>query len=69
MPNTDKNTQVPQCDKNAVMVSYYTEKEVAELLRVQRGNCYVAILSDTRNTKLAELTVLAPEPAGGKWRR
>jgi hypothetical protein len=47
----------------------YTEKEVAELLQVQRGNCYVAILSKTRDEQLAKVAGSAPEPSGGKWRK
>jgi hypothetical protein len=47
----------------------YTEKEVENLLEVQRGNCYVAILSETRDENLSLITNNAPEPAGGKWRK
>jgi len=47
----------------------YTEKEVSKLLDTQRGNCYVAILSKTRDEKLAIVAGSAPEPSGGKWRK
>lgn len=42
----------------------YSEEEVRELLSIQRGNCYVAILSKTNDTELASLTISAPEPKG-----
>jgi hypothetical protein len=42
----------------------YSEDEVRKLLQVQRGNCYVAILTKTRNTELALLASSAPEPSG-----
>jgi hypothetical protein len=35
----------------------YTEREVEELLVVQRGNCYVAILSKTKDENLAKIAV------------
>jgi hypothetical protein len=44
----------------------YTEKEVEELLIAQRGNCYVAVLSETKDKKVAQLASSAPEP--GQWR-
>jgi len=47
----------------------YTEKEVEELLLTQRGNCYVAVLSKTRNEDLAAVAGSAPEPGGGSWRK
>lgn len=47
----------------------YTEKEVDELLSTQRGNCYVAILTETRDKDLASIASKAPEPSGGKWRK
>ena len=47
----------------------YTEKEVDELLKTQRGNCYVAILTETRDKDLASIASKAPEPSGGKWRK
>ena len=47
----------------------YTEKEVDELLRTQRGNCYVAILTETRDKDLASIAGKSPEPSGGKWRK
>ena len=42
----------------------YSEEEVRKLLLAQRGNCYVAILTKTRDTELALLASLAPEPSG-----
>jgi hypothetical protein len=43
-------------------INIYTEKEVEELLITQRGNCYVAILSATKDQKLATLASNVPEP-------
>ena len=42
----------------------YSEEEVRELLLTQRGNCYVAILTKTKDIKLASLAMSAPEPSG-----
>jgi hypothetical protein len=42
----------------------YSEEEVRELLLTQRGNCYVAILTKTRDSELASLSMSAPEPSG-----
>lgn len=50
-----------------VLSKVYTEKEVGHLLITQRGNCYVAILSETKDQKLAELASKAPEP--WSWRK
>ena len=50
-------------------VYVYTEKEVAKLLEIQRGNCYVAVLTQTQNEELAKIANNAPEPSGGKWRK
>ena len=47
----------------------YNQKEVAELLHTQRGNCYVAILSETRDENLVKIAGTAPEPNGGNWRK
>lgn len=44
----------------------YTEKEVEELLQTQRGNCYVAVLSTTKDETIASLAGNAPEP--GQWK-
>ena len=54
---------------NVLLGAVYTEKEVANLLQVQRGNCYVAILTKTRDENLATIANNAPEPSGGKWRK
>jgi hypothetical protein len=47
----------------------YTEQEVKYLLEVQRGNCYVALLSYTKNDDIASVALGAPEPGGrnGTW--
>jgi hypothetical protein len=42
----------------------YSEAEVRKLLLTQRGNCYVAILTKTRDRELASLSISAPEPSG-----
>lgn len=42
----------------------YTETQVKELLETQRGNCYVAILSETKDEKIASLAITAPLPGG-----
>lgn len=44
----------------------YTEEEVDKILEAQRGNCYVAVLSATKNEETAMLATSAPEP--GMWR-
>ena len=47
----------------------YSEEEVKYLLEVQRGNCYVALLSHTNNDDIASVASRAPEPGGknGTW--
>ena len=45
----------------------YTEKEVEDLISVQRGNCYVAVLNATQDKTLALIAASAPEP--GQWRK
>jgi hypothetical protein len=42
----------------------YSEEEVRKLLETQRGNCYVAILTKTRDEELATIAGGAPEPSG-----
>ena len=42
----------------------YTEKQVKELLETQRGNCYVAVLSETKDKEIAGLATKAPLPGG-----
>ena len=42
----------------------YSEDEVRKLLEIQRGNCYVAVLTETRNVDTASLASSAPEPMG-----
>lgn len=44
----------------------YTEKEVEDLLSVQRRNCYVAVLNSTQDKSLASIASSAPEP--GQWK-
>ena len=51
----------------SVLGAVYTEEEVERLLITQRGNCYVAILSATKDQTLAELASKAPEP--WSWRK
>ena len=45
----------------------YTEKQVKELLETQRGNCYVAVLNETKNEQIAGMAMLAPIPAGEQF--
>ena len=42
----------------------YTQDEVKKLLETQRGNCYVAILNETKDKKIASLATKAPLPGG-----
>lgn len=42
----------------------YSEEEVRELLIMQRGNSYVAILTKTKDKELASIASTAPEPCG-----
>lgn len=42
----------------------YTEKQVKDLLETQRANCYVAILSETKDKEIAGLATKAPLPGG-----
>lgn len=48
-------------------MKYYTEEQVEKLLETQLGNCYVAILNETKDERLAKVAGNAPEP-GGNWR-
>ena len=41
---------------------------VDKLLEVQRGNCYVAVLTKTRDEEIAKAAGNAPEP-GGDWKK
>jgi hypothetical protein len=47
----------------------YSEDEVRELLETQRGNCYVALLSHTKNDDISSIALQSPEPGGknGTW--
>ena len=42
----------------------YTEKQVKSLLETQRGNCYVAVLSETNDKEIASCAGSAPLPRG-----
>lgn len=63
------NLKTESNNSNVLLGPVYNEKEVAALLQVQRGNCYVAILTKTRDEMLAKIANNAPEPSGGKWRK
>ena len=63
------NLETENNNDNVILGTVYTEKEVSALLQVQRGNCYVAVLSKTRDEMLATVANNAPEPNGGKWRK
>jgi len=45
-----------------ISLKLFTEEEVSKLLTTQRGNCYVAILSKTKDQELAKVAAMAPEP-------
>jgi hypothetical protein len=45
----------------------YTEAQVKELLEIQKGNCYVAILSATKDESIAGLATAAPLPSGDQF--
>jgi hypothetical protein len=47
----------------------YTEEEVSELLAIQRGNCYVAVLTKCRDEQIASAATQAPEPGGDTWKK
>ena len=49
--------------------SVYTEQEVKDLLEMQRGNCYVALLTHTKSDDIASIALDSPEPGGrnGTW--
>lgn len=42
----------------------YTQDEVKKLLETQRGNCYVAVLNETKDKEIAGLAIKAPLPGG-----
>lgn len=44
----------------------YTEQEVEQLLKTQRGNCWVALNYLTKDRQLLDPVINAPEP--GSWR-
>lgn len=68
--NTEiENKDLTSNDAKPVLGAVYTEKEVDRLLEVQRGNCYVAVLSGTKDENIAILAGSAPEPSGGRWRK
>lgn len=45
----------------------FNEKQVHEILATQRGNCYVAVLTETKDEKIASLAGSAPPPGGGQF--
>jgi hypothetical protein len=47
----------------------YTEPQVKKLLQTQRGNCYVAVLGETKDEKIASLAVSAPLPGGDDFEK
>jgi Mg2+ and Co2+ transporter CorA len=47
----------------------YTADQVKELLQVQRGNCYVAVLSATKDKEIASIASQAPLPRGDDFDR
>lgn len=47
----------------------YTEAQVKELLETQRGNCYVAVLSVTKDSEIASLASHAPLPGGNDFEK
>jgi hypothetical protein len=46
----------------------YSEARIDELLEIQRGNCYVAVLTKCRDFEVAVEAVEAPEPWNWKGR-
>ena len=56
-----------QQPNSAQSIELYTEDEVSRLLGMQRGNCYVAVLNQTQDVKIAGVASAAPEP--GQWRK
>lgn len=47
----------------------YSQMDVEELLSVQRGNCYVAVLGKCNDEELASAAIHAPEPGGDRWKK
>jgi hypothetical protein len=45
----------------------YTEKQVKELLDTQKGNCYVAVLTETKDEKVSVIAGSAPYPGGDQF--
>jgi hypothetical protein len=56
-----------QQPNSAQSIELYTEDEVSRLLEMQRGNCYVAVLRESKSAKIASVASTAPEP--GQWRK
>jgi stalled ribosome rescue protein Dom34 len=58
MPNTDKNTLMPQCDKNAVIASAFSNTELENLINywvdhyTKNGDSHY---SDTKDWKIREI--------------
>lgn len=45
----------------------FTEEQVLELLEIQRGNCYVAVLTKCRDIEIATAAANAPIPGGEQF--
>lgn len=45
----------------------FTKEQVLELLEIQRGNCYVAVLTKCRDIETATAAIHAPIPGGEQF--
>lgn len=45
----------------------FTKEQVLEILEIQRGNCYVAVLTKCRDTEIAAAAANAPIPGGEQF--
>jgi hypothetical protein len=45
----------------------YTEQQVKKLLDAQKGNCYVAVLNETKDEKVSVIAGSAPYPGGDQF--
>ncbi len=57
-----KSRDVSDENLKNISLKLFTEEEVSKLLTTQKGNCYVAILSKTKDQELAKVAAMAPEP-------
>lgn len=48
------------------MIVTYSQKEVEQLLTTQRKNCYVAVYAHTKQEKILESCISAPQPYNWK---